>query len=82
MKLSLINNETLTDAMIDKIVYSDTDDNLKNTNYGIVLGNSMLIKERVNTAYDAYRSGRIKKLYLVVVLAGLVIKITILLLKQ
>ena len=82
MKLSLINNETLTDAMIDKIVYSDTDDNLKNTNYGIVFGNSMLIKERVNTAYDAYRCGRIKKLYLVVVLAGLVIKITILLLKQ
>ena len=82
MKLSLINNETLTDAMIDKIVYSDTDDNLKNTNYGIVFGNSMLIKERVKTAYDAYRSGRIKKLYLVVVLAGLVIKITILLLKQ
>ena len=36
MKLSLINNETLTDEMIDKIVYSDTDDNLKNTNYGIV----------------------------------------------
>ena len=64
MKLSLINNETLTDEMIDKIVYSDTDDNLKNTNYGIVFGNSMLIKERVNTAYDVYRSGRIKKSYI------------------
>ena len=61
MKLSLINNENLTDEMIDKIVYSDTDDNLKNTNYGIVFGNSMLIKERVNTAYDAYKSGKIKK---------------------
>ena len=61
MKLSLINNENLTDDMVDKIVYSDTCDNLKNTTYGIVFGNSMLIKERVNTAYDAYKSGRIKK---------------------
>ena len=55
MKLSLINNENLTDDMVD------TCDNLKNTTYGIVFGNSMLIKERVNTAYDAYKSGRIKK---------------------
>lgn len=61
MKLSLINNENLTDDMVDKIVYSDTCDNLRNTTYGIVFGNSMLIKERVNTAYDAYKSGRIKK---------------------
>ena len=61
MKLSLINNEILTDDMVDKIVYSDTCDNLKNTTYGIVFGNSMLIKERVNTAYDAYKSGRMKK---------------------
>lgn len=61
MKLSLINNENLTDDMVDKIVYSDTCDNLKNTTYGIVFGNSMLIKERVNTAYDAYKSGRMKK---------------------
>lgn len=58
MKLSLINNENLTDDMVDKIVYSDTCDNLRNTTYGIVFGNSMLIKERVNTAYDAYKSGR------------------------
>lgn len=61
MKLSLINNENLTDDMVDKIVYSDPCDNLRNTTYGIVFGNSMLIKERVNTAYDAYKSGRIKK---------------------
>lgn len=61
MKLSLINNENLTDDMVDKIVYSDTCDNLRNTTYGIVFGNSMFIKERVNTAYDAYKSGRIKK---------------------
>ena len=61
MKLSLFNNENLTDDMVDKIVYSDTCDNLKNTTYGIVFGNSMLIKERVNTAYDAYKSGRMKK---------------------
>ena len=61
MKLSLVNNENLTDDMVDKIVYSDTCDNLRNTTYGIVFGNSMLIKERVNTAYDAYKSGRIKK---------------------
>ena len=61
MKLSLINNENLNDEMIDKIVYSNTNDNLKNATYGIVFGNSMLIKERVNTAYDAYKNGRIKK---------------------
>ena len=61
MKLSLINNENLTDDMIDKIVYSDTCDNLRNTTYEIVFENSMLIKERVNTAYDAYKSGRMKK---------------------
>lgn len=29
MKLSLINNGNLTGEMIDKIVYSNTDDNLK-----------------------------------------------------
>ena len=61
MKLSLINNENLTDEMIDKIVYSNTDDNVKSTTYAIVFGNSMLIKERANTAYAAYKSGRIKK---------------------
>ena len=61
MKLSLINNENLTDDMVDKIVYSDTCDNLRDTTYGIVFGNSMLIKERVNAAYDAYKSGRMKK---------------------
>ena len=36
MKLSLINNENLTDDMVDKIVYSDTCDNLRDTTYGIV----------------------------------------------
>jgi len=29
--------------------------------YGFVFGNSMLIKERVNTSVEAYKKGRIKK---------------------
>ncbi len=50
MRLTEINKETLTDEEIEKIVYSDIIDTGENTTYGIVFGNSMLIKERVKSA--------------------------------
>lgn len=62
MKLSEIKTENLNDEDIQEIVYSDIEDSGKNTIYGIVFGNSMLIKERVGTAVDAYTSGRISKI--------------------
>lgn len=61
MKLSEINKDQLTDEEIEKIVYSDIIDTKENTTYGIVFGNSMLIKERVATAVDAYQKKRIAK---------------------
>lgn len=62
MKLSEINKEFLTDNEIEKIVYDGIYDSGKNTLYGLVLGNSMLISERVETALNAYKEGRIKKI--------------------
>ena len=61
MKLTEINKETLTDEEIEKIVYSDIIDTGETTTYGIVFGNSMLIKERVESAVLAYQSKRITK---------------------
>ena len=61
MKLTEINKETLTDEEIEKIVYSDIIDTGESTTYGIVFGNSMLIKERVESAVLAYQSKRITK---------------------
>jgi len=61
MRLSEINSENLNDEEIQKIVYSGIEDNKKNTICGIIFGNSMLIKERVSTAVDAYKTGRILK---------------------
>lgn len=62
IKLSQINDENLTDEQIDSIVYSDIEDDGLSSEYGLVFGNSMLIKERVNTSVDAYKKGRIKKI--------------------
>lgn len=62
MRLSEITKETLTDDDIQKIVYEDIEDNGKNSIYGLVFGNSMLINERVSTAVNAYRNNRIKKI--------------------
>lgn len=62
IRLSQINDESLTDEQIDSIVYSDIKDDNLSSEYGLVFGNNMLINERVNTAVDAYRKGRIKKL--------------------
>lgn len=61
MRLSDIKAENLNDEEIQKIVYSGIEDTGKNTVYGIVFGNSMLIKERVTTAIKAYTTGRILK---------------------
>ena len=61
MKITEINKETLTDEEIEKIVYSDIIDTGESTTYGIVFGNSMLIKERVESAVLAYQSKRITK---------------------
>lgn len=62
MRLTEITKETLTDENIQKIVYGNIDDNGRSCVYGLVFGNSMLIKERVSTAVDAYRNNRIKKI--------------------
>lgn len=62
MHLSEIERQSFSDEDIHKIVYSDISDNGKNTEYAIVFGNNMLINERVNTALEAYKIGRVKKL--------------------
>lgn len=62
IKLSQIDDSELTDEQIDNIVYSNIDDDKLPSEYALVFGNSMLIKERVNTSVDAYKRGRIKKI--------------------
>ncbi|MCI9434158.1 MAG: DUF218 domain-containing protein [Bacilli bacterium] len=62
MHLSEIERQSFSDEDIQKIVYSDISDSGKNTEYAIAFGNSMLINERVNTALEAYKIGRVKKL--------------------
>ena len=62
MRLSQIpTDKILSDEEIQQIVYGDIYDNGLNTEYGLVFGNSMLIKERVTAAMEAYKKGRIKK---------------------
>ncbi len=60
--LSQIIDENITDEQIDSIVYSDIEDDKLPSEYALVFGNSMLIKERVNTSVDAYKNGRIRKI--------------------
>lgn len=62
MKLSKITKDILNDEEIQKIVYGNTEDNGQNAIYGLVFGNSMLVEERVNTAVEAYKNNRIKKI--------------------
>lgn len=59
MKLSEINDENLSDEEIANIVYSNIKDNGKTSKYGLVFGNSMLIKERVLKAVELYNKKRI-----------------------
>ena len=61
IKLSQINDMNLTDEQIDNIVYSDIEDDGLSSEYALVFGNSMLIKQRVNASVEAYKNGRIKK---------------------
>ncbi len=62
MRLSQIQTDrNFTDDEIQQIVYSCIDDSGLNTEFGLVFGNSLLIKERVNAAFEAYKTGRIKK---------------------
>ena len=63
MRLSqLPNDKILSDEEIQRIVYENISDNGHNTKYGLVFGNSMLLKERVTAAVEAYKKGRIKKI--------------------
>lgn len=62
MKLSKINDENLTDQDITDIVYSDIKDNGLISKYGLVFGNSMLIRERVSKAVELYNNKRVQKL--------------------
>ena len=61
MKLSEINDKNLKDNDIKYIVYSKIKDNGKTSKYGLVFGNSMLIKERVEKAVELYSNKRIQK---------------------
>lgn len=62
MKLTLIDDSNLSDNDIDKIVYDGIEDDFRSSKYGLVFGNSMLIKERVTTAVNLYNNERVKKL--------------------
>lgn len=61
MRLTEITKEELDDKDIQKIVYEGIIKDNEKTKYGLVFGNSMLIKERVQTAYEAYKSHQIEK---------------------
>lgn len=62
MKLSNINDENLSDDDINAIVYSNISDNGGNSKYCLVFGNSMLIKERVETTVREYKNKRFEKI--------------------
>ena len=62
MKLTQIDDSILNDQEINKIVYSDILDDQKNSEYALVFGNQMLMKNRVATAVAVYQKGRVKKL--------------------
>ncbi len=62
IRLSQIDDSELNDEQIDKIVYSNIEDDKLLSGYALVFGNSMLINERVNTSVEAYKKSRVKKL--------------------
>lgn len=62
IKLSKIDDSNLTDEQIGNIVFSNVEDDKLPSLYALVFGNNLLIKERVGTAVDAYKEGRVKKL--------------------
>lgn len=62
MRLSQIQaDKDFTDDEIQQIVYGNIEDSGQNTEFWLVFGNSMLIKERVTAAFEAYKKRRIKK---------------------
>ena len=61
-KLSDFKDEILTNEKIDKIVFSDIEDNDGCCEYGFVFGHAMLINERTMRAVKAYKDKRVKKL--------------------
>lgn len=61
MKLSEYSEMKLIDKDIQLIVYSDIKDDGMSSKYGLVFGNTMLIKERVSKAVELYNSKRIEK---------------------
>lgn len=62
IRLSKIDDSDLTDQQIDRIVYSDIEDDGLSSEYALVFGNNMLINERVNTTVHAYKNRRIQKI--------------------
>ena len=62
MKLSEYRGLKLTNEDIDKIVFSDIDNDGKSCSYALVFGHIMLIKERTQKAVEMYKNGRAKKL--------------------
>ncbi len=62
IRLSEIEDDILTDEQIDHIVYSGIQDDGLSSEYALVFGNSMLIKERVKASVNAYKTGRLKKI--------------------
>ena len=64
MKLSKISIDNLNDREIEKIVFSNIEDNGKSAKYGIVFGSYTLQKYRIETAFKMYNEGRVKKLIL------------------
>lgn len=62
IRLSQIEDTTLTDELIDSIVYSNLTDDGQSSTYAIVFGNQMLLEKRVETAVAAYKMGRIRKM--------------------
>lgn len=62
VKLSEIDDSNLTDEQIDNIVYSNIEDDKLPSEFALVFGNNMLLKQRVNTSVDAYKNERVKKL--------------------
>lgn len=64
MRLSQIDDSNLTDQQIDSIVFSGITDDQSQTEYALVFGHSILLNQRVQTAVNNYKSGRIKKLIL------------------
>ena len=62
IRLSQIDDRNLTDEQIDGIVFTNIDDDQLNSEYALVFGNNLLIKERVTTSVNAYKNNRIKKM--------------------